>query len=401
MEKLRKFKDWQPRLIWFGSTLLFWTACVGMLVASNRRGNDFHVFWTAGRHLLAGDQFYRPEDHWMVFKYFPAWAILMSPFALLPEKVALALFNIMQFGFWFRAAQIWAGWLGFELKTAPQRLLLLVLVLNPLSAEVSYGQLNGSLFLGGTLLFMRLEAESPERPFRAGLMAAALMTLKLNFGILMVYAFLRNWRTLGGFVTGMLGLHMVTALYFRDLLAAQVYHDWFSLLMTQSAEQYYIFEAQGLLRFFHTVWGDSATYAWLTAVAALIAVGWVGIRQKKQDPVWNASYWLAVTFLLSPLAWWYLVLFTYPMIFFLLRQPLGRIEKGIVWVCLAIDAIAGFNTFGRYGIIAFKQWQGFFATSIVIFAMFAYRTWMLRSPSVALASRSMLETDNHLQEVAQ
>jgi hypothetical protein len=367
------------------SLFLIFGILIALLLNGMSHGADFQVFYLAGERLLKGLSIYQADDGWMPFKYHPAWAAFFSLFALIPEKASIVVFNCLQMAIWYWLVRIWAGWLGYEMKRPLHYLYLLILALSAFSAETGYGQVNGALFLGSTLLVYLLESE-PKRPLTAGFLFAIIFTLKLNFGILLIYCAIKSWRTLMGFALGLLALHFLVAIANLSLLSESVYRGWIDLLLTQSASQYYMFEAQGFLRFFHSIVGDAGKTVWVIAMALFLLGGLLLHRQKREMPL-IAIYWITGTYLFSPLAWWYQVLYMYPIVFLLFKQPLTNWERRLVQVCLFVYAAVTFNTLGRQGIIVFKEWQGFFYCSAILYALFLARVYK-RVPFILSSSLS-------------
>lgn len=349
------------------SAFLMLAALVGLLINGMKHGSDFQVFYLAGERLLKGISIYQESDGWMPYKYHPAWAAVFSAFSLLPPKLSIFIFNCLQIGIWFFAARIWADWLGYRLDRPFPILILLLLSFSAFSAETGYGQVNGMLLLGSTLLFQWLE-QTPQKYFRAGFLMALIFALKLNFGILIIYCLIKNWRSVLGFIAGLFALHVIVAISQGEFFAEGIYRNWIGLLLTQSSAQYYIYESQGFLRFFHSLIGDAGKMLWIATMLAFMAWGLV-LSLRKVEKVFVAAYWVAGTYLFSPLPWWYQILFMYPVVFLLLKTPMRRWEVRAVLACLFVYALITFNTLGKQGIIAFKQGQGFFVCSAFLFAL--------------------------------
>ena len=58
--------------------------------------NNYVIFKDSFAHLLHGQDLYvaYPDEHWDLYKYSPTFALLMFPFALLPNLVGLTLWNV-------------------------------------------------------------------------------------------------------------------------------------------------------------------------------------------------------------------------------------------------------------------------------------------------------------------
>jgi hypothetical protein len=59
--------------------------------------NNYVIFKDSFAHLLHGQDLYiaYPDEHWDLYKYSPTFALLMLPFALLPNLVGLTLWNLL------------------------------------------------------------------------------------------------------------------------------------------------------------------------------------------------------------------------------------------------------------------------------------------------------------------
>jgi hypothetical protein len=59
--------------------------------------NNYVIFKDSFAHLLHGQDLYvaYPDEHWDLYKYSPTFALLMLPFALLPNLVGLTLWNVL------------------------------------------------------------------------------------------------------------------------------------------------------------------------------------------------------------------------------------------------------------------------------------------------------------------
>jgi len=67
--------------------------------APKRNFSDFHVPYTIGQKLLAGEQIYSYEKGLSYFKYTPFYANLIVPLSVLPEHWAANIWFILNFFF--------------------------------------------------------------------------------------------------------------------------------------------------------------------------------------------------------------------------------------------------------------------------------------------------------------
>ena len=347
---------------------------VSLVINAIRNASDFHVFYRTAVRVLEGQAFYVSTDGCDPFKYHPAWAYMLAPLGLLPEKVSLVLFTVTQILCWLYAANILSRWLKYDLFNSRNFFLMLLLTLNTFSAETGFGQINGFLFAGTVALVKWLEED--KAPIRAGMLLAIMITLKLNFALLICYCAFRNMKALTGLVYGVLAMHLPVIAFHHQWIGEGIYREWTTLLFTQSVEQYFTYETQGLLRFFQKLFGvNGAKLAWFASLCVYVATGFYlnWKRLLNTQPAAIASFWLAGVFFFSPLAWWYQVLFLFPMAFCMLKYRVSRIENFLIYLSLAVFALVTFSLVGKYNSMHFKEYQGFFATAVVILALFFKR----------------------------
>ena len=70
------------------SLVVVLVAAAGYATARLRRDFwDYEVFQRAGARVIAAEPLYRPDDGHYQYKYWPAFALAMVPFAVLPAEV--------------------------------------------------------------------------------------------------------------------------------------------------------------------------------------------------------------------------------------------------------------------------------------------------------------------------
>jgi hypothetical protein len=137
---------------------------------------DFEVYRTAAARALAAQPLFRLDDGHYQYKYLPAFAFVMAPFAWLPKDLAE--------GLWFALSVGMAAWfVWLSLRALPDRRILddrliwlgLLLVGRFLVKELAFGQTN--LLLGIVLLEAALAARRG-RHIAAGLLVGAGVFIK-------------------------------------------------------------------------------------------------------------------------------------------------------------------------------------------------------------------------------
>jgi hypothetical protein len=162
-----------------------------------RRGLDFRVYLTAAERFLAGAELYPLSDGHMPFKYAPVAAPLFLPFALLPARLAVALWNLL-------SVAALAGVVRLTSRAAPgpgeaspwpwAPVLATVALLPALNQEFFYGQVDAVM-----LLLLALAAVGAERRLTWGPAAAftVAVLLKPPAGLLVLFfLWRRHWRVL-------------------------------------------------------------------------------------------------------------------------------------------------------------------------------------------------------------
>src|SRR6185503_16112352 len=76
-------------MVWFAVLVLVATIAYAMRVRHEMV--DFGVYRTAGARAIEAAPLFRADDGHYQFKYFPAFALAMTPLALIPEEPAKAI----------------------------------------------------------------------------------------------------------------------------------------------------------------------------------------------------------------------------------------------------------------------------------------------------------------------
>jgi hypothetical protein len=105
----------------FAQTLLQWRIAAGVTIVVSLAAtwakialgaeamNNFLIFRASFQHLLRGNNLYAPHtaDHFDLFKYSPAFAVMMAPFAALPLWAGALLWNLLNTALFL--AGVWAA----------------------------------------------------------------------------------------------------------------------------------------------------------------------------------------------------------------------------------------------------------------------------------------------------
>ena len=146
------------------------------------RYNNFVIFKQSYFHLIENKDLYQlfPEDHWDLYKYSPAFALLMFPFAKMPDAAGLFFWNLLNVLILF-----WALW-RLPGATPKTRLWMLGLVLVELITSIQNSQSNG--LVAGLLIFAFVFLEEKKTAL-AALFIVLTVFIKL-FGLVALLLFL-------------------------------------------------------------------------------------------------------------------------------------------------------------------------------------------------------------------
>lgn len=288
-------------------------------------GGDFVAFWSAARETLNGDlaalyasdglaaamQLHRPEASvdGLTWQYPPHASLIFAPIGLLPFEAAYALWCGL--GLAAFAAVLYSVGVRGRALAALMATLPVLIVLNT-------GQ--NALFTASLMLLAVFNSRS--RPILAGL-AAALLTLKPQLGILLPVIFLAggHWRAFTVAAVGSLGLWLGSAL----ALGVETWRAFFEFLgivsgsVTDGAMPLYkmvnVYAAARL------AWVPDALALLLAGtsyVAAMIAVVWT--CRKTEDPIWRYSVLASATLLTAPYSMYYELVLLVPALWFVAAQ---------------------------------------------------------------------------------
>lgn len=260
---------WQKRwLLW----LLY--SLAALLISLQRLGlgvdakgytayENYRIFRNAFYHLLAGQNPYAsfPAEQWDLFKYSPAFALFMAPFAALPDWAGLPLWNLLN------ALLLLAGVLTMPVVTEKQRLFIAWWILPELVVSMQNSQSNG---LTAALMVWTFVALERSKIWQAAGWTAAGGFLKI-FGIFSAILawFHPNRLRFAGALAGWLVLFTLFPIVFiGPEQLGQVYQWWWELLQTDHANSVGL-SVQGWLQTWFG-WTPSKTGVTLVGLVILI-----------------------------------------------------------------------------------------------------------------------------------
>ena len=314
---------------------------------------DFDVYRTAANRALAGEPLYRAEDGHFRFKYLPAFALAMAPFALVDREGAKVI--------WFAlSAGLLTAFVRWSVRALPERrrservlLWLTVLFMAKFYAhELTLGQTN---ILLGVLLVGSLLAVQVDQPYLAGVLIGVAAFIK-PYALLLL-----PW--LGFTYGGGAVLCAVSVLVVGLVLPAFVYGwsgnvdqlvGWFTTV-SGTTEGTLLGADNVSLASMWAKWigiGAPATaLATVTTGAALglVATVWVRRREIANPDYLEFALLLLLIPLLSPQGWDYVLLLGTPAVVCLLDRwsDVSREWKIATAVSLVLMGLTIFDVMGR------------------------------------------------------
>ncbi|MEO7192904.1 MAG: glycosyltransferase family 87 protein [Vicinamibacterales bacterium] len=342
-----------PRLVLKTVAALLLIGAVFYGVRLRRDFWDFEVYRTAGIRALAAEPLYRADDGHYQFKYWPAFALAMSPFGFLPDRTAKFV--------WFTLSIFLLGiFIRKSVRSLPDRRLsegwligwILLVTAKFIVKELVNGQTN---VLVGLLVLLAALAMDRARPRLAGVLIA-LATFIKPYALLLV-----PWLLVTG---GSAALVTATVGLATGLLFPAVLYGWTGNLAQLGAWYTTVTDSTGpnLLTLenisFATMWakwlGDGRA-AWAfaagSAVASLLlaAIVWKQRAAVAQPAYLEASILLLLMPLISPQGWDYVLLLATPGFVCLIDRFRDRASgwQVITVVGFVLTSLTVFDVVGR------------------------------------------------------
>jgi hypothetical protein len=329
---------------------------------------DFEVYRTAGRRVLLGEPLYRVEDGHYQFKYLPAFALAMAPFALVDVEAAKAI--------WFAlSAGLLTVFLRWSVRGLPERrraesvlLWLTALFMAKFYAhELTLGQTN---ILLGALIVGALLAAQVDMPLVAGVLVGAAAFVKPYALVLVPWLVFSagSAAAAASFIVLAAGLVLPALIYGWSGNVDQLV-AWFRTV-TETTGSNLLGADNVSLAAMWAKWlgvGTTATaMATMTTggLLALVATVWVR-RQNVYSPDYlECALLMLLIPLLSPQGWDYVLLLGTPAVVCLLDRwsDIAPRWRAVTMTSLALMGLTIFDLMGR------AMYTRFMALSIVSLA---------------------------------
>jgi hypothetical protein len=339
---------------WFAWPLLIATFAAAIYVVRiHQEMVDFEVYRQAAGRALHAENLYRPDDGHYQYKYLPAFAFAMAPFAVVEDRVARLGWYALSFG-------LLCALIRLSAQAVPERRLAVgalmafgvVLVGRFYGRELNLGQTN--ILFGCTLTGALLAAEAGARR-TAGVLVALGVFIKPYALILVPWV----WLVAGGpgliagaavLATGLL----LPALAFGWQGNIDQVLGWYRTVTDTSAPNLLVKENIS----FATGWAKwigvgplAARLALVTNAAALLLAGVVMARRRTvREPAYLEFALLMLLIpLLSPQGWDYVLLIGTPAVMLLVDRwrEMSAIWRGITGLALIAIGFTIIDLLGR------------------------------------------------------
>ena len=314
---------------------------------------DFDVYRTAATRALHAEQLYQPADGHYKFKYLPAFALAMAPFALMREETAKVIWFAVSVGL-LMALVRWSvyGLPGRHRSPVVLTWITVIFMAKFYAHELTLGQAN---ILLGALLVAALLAVQIDRPVAAGVLVGLAAFVK-PYALIML-----PWLA-AGYGAGAL-LAGVGVLAFGLLLPAAAYGwtgnlqlvaDWWHTVRDSTAPNLTGNDNISFAAMWAKWLGTGELAAALAATTGALAVGLAILIWRRRRPVGEPEYleWsflMLLIPLLSPQGWDYVLLLATPAVVCMVDRS-GTVSAAwrvFFGLTLAVLGLTIFDVMGR------------------------------------------------------
>jgi hypothetical protein len=353
---------------------LIWPIVFVLLAAALYRSKiqremvDFDVYRTAATRIIHAEPLYRVSDGHYQFKYLPAFALAMTPFALVDREAAKAMWFALSAGL-LTAFVRWSV-RGLPERRRPEPVLLALTALFMLkfyAHELTLGQTNiilGTLIVGGLL------AAQVDEPRIAGALIGAAAFVKPYALLLLPWIAFSYGAAALAWAGGVLlaGLLVPAALYGWSG-NIQLLVDWFRTVAGSTSANLLGADNVSLAAMWAKWIGPGAPATALATITTgvvlgLVAAAWVRRRTVDNPDYLECALLMLVIPLLSPQGWDYVLLLGTPAVVYLLDRwsEVSRPWQAVTALSLSLMGLTLFDLMGR------RLYGEFMALSIVTVA---------------------------------
>jgi hypothetical protein len=367
--------------------VLFWPVVIAVIAAVvfdvriRRSMVDFGVYHVAAGRVLAAEPLYREEDGHYKFKYMPAFAVAMVPFARLDLQTAKPVWFALSVGL-LAAFVRWSVY-ALPSRRRSERVLMvvtLVLMAKFYGHELTLGQSN---ILLGTVLVTALLAVEAGRPLVAGTLFGLAVFVK-PYAIILLPWVAFSCGTAAAIVSSgvvLAGLVLPAAIYGwagnLDLLVA-----WYRTVTGSTASTLVGGDNISLAGMWGKWLGAGSVATVLAAASAIALIGlvvavWLRRRTVAAPGYLEVSLLMLLIPLLSPQGWDYVLLLATPAVVCLVDrwdrlEPAWRV---LVATSLVVMGLTLYDVMGRALYARFMSLSVVSVCAVLVAVSLAHLRW--------------------------
>ncbi len=342
---------------------------------------DFEVYQTAGQRALDAAPLYRTEDLHYQFKYLPAFAVAMIPFARVPPEMAKGIWFALSIG-------LLIGFVHRSMLLLPERRHSLqvigwvtaLLIGKFVVKELTNGQTN--VLLGWLLITGLLAAQNGRRLVAGALVGLAVFVKPYAIAVLPWFLFAYGVGTVGVSAAVIAAGLLLPAVFYGWSGNLHLLAGWFQTVTSTTSETLLFGENIS----FATMWakwlGPGPLATQLAATTGLLSLTGVALvmrwRQRVSAPDYlELGLLLLLVPVLSPQGWDYVLLLGTPVIALLVDRwlDLAPAWRVLVVSSFAVTSLTIFDVVGRnlYGRVLHSSIET--VGVIALFAVLIHVRW--------------------------
>ncbi len=326
---------------------------------------DFGVYRQAAVRAIDAEPLYRPEDGHYQFKYLPAFALAMAPFAELDPDTADAIWFALSVAFIAMILRWSVRLLPERRLTFPQLVgLTFIFMVKFYGHELTLGQANA---IFGLLLLLMLGALDMDAPAAAGVFVALALLVK-PYGVLFAPWLLvsAGRRALVAFAATTIAVLILPALVYGWTGKLHLLAAWYHTVTSTTGENLIVSDNIS----FAAMWAKwlgagrpAAVLAIVSALAVFALAAWTWWRRRDVD----APNYLEIALLMilvplvSPQGWDYVLLLATPAVVVVIDRwrDVSAAWQIVTGATLAVMGLTIFDLMGR------TLYARFMATSLI------------------------------------
>jgi hypothetical protein len=370
---------------------LVWPLIVAVLTVAaynlriRREMVDFNVYWTAASRAMQAEPLYRAEDGHYQFKYLPAFAVGLAPFAMIDRETAKAIWFALSVGLLVAFVR-WSVVGVPERRRAPRVLtwLAILFMAKFYAHELTLGQAN---ILLGAMLVGALLAVQIEMPQAGGALIGAAVFVKPYAIILVPWLAFSHGARPALVALGVVGAGLaLPAVLYGWPGNIELLRAWLATVTASTAPTLLGADNISLAAMWAKWIGVGRLASGLATATAGAMIGFVALAWHRRRTIGEPDY-LEVALLmlliplLSPQGWDYVLLLATPAVILLMDrwEDLARGWRLATVTTLAVMGLTMFDVMGR------ALYSRFMALSIVTVCAIGVAALLVRLRRRALA----------------